>query len=156
MTRARWLAICATLLTLTACALYVLAYQQGQHASCGIAWVWPRILDNLTANTPPWIIILLIQILVLGRADTRFYRMADSATAVITALYGLGFLTLCWYDIAHASCRPDESLLFMLLTNLGSRGLALGVAAIAVLDILYRLGVRIGKDKPKNGKRERE
>lgn len=149
MTRARRLAVCATLLTLTACMLYVLAFSQGQHASCGIAWVWPRILDDLAANTPPWIIILLIQLLVLGRADTRFYRMADGATAVITALYGASFLIFCWYDIAHASCIPDESLLFMLLTNLGSRGLAIGVAAIAVLDILYRLGVRIRKGERK-------
>lgn len=147
MTRARRLAIGATLLTLTASALYVLAYQQGQHAACGIAWLWPRILDNLTANIPPWIVILLIQLLVLGRADTRFHRMADGATAVFTAFYGIGFLLMCWYDIAHASCDPDESLLFMLLTNLGARGLAIGVAAIAVLDILYRLGIRIWKDR---------
>jgi hypothetical protein len=147
MTRVRKLAIGATLLTLTASMLYVLAYQQGQHTSCGIPWVWPRILDYWSAGAPPWIVILLIQLLVLGRAGTRFYRMADAATAVITTLYGVSYLILCWYDIAHASCIPDESLLFMLLTNLGSRGLAIGVAAIAVLDILYRLGVRIRKDK---------
>lgn len=151
MTRARKLAIGATLLTLTASVMYVLAFSQGQQASCGVPWIWPRIQDYLIAGAPPWIIILLIQLLVLGRADTRFYRMADGATAVITALYGLSFLILCWYDIAHASCKPDESLLFMLMTNLGSRGLAIGVAAIAVLDILYRLGVRIRKDK---GERE--
>lgn len=147
MTRARKLAVGATLLTLTASLLYVLAYQQGQHAACGIAWVWPRILDFTIASAPPWIVILLIQLLVLGRADTGFYRMADGATAILTALYGAGFLIMSWYDVAHPSCNPDESLLFMLLFNLGSRGLAIGVAAIAALDILYRLGVRFRKDK---------